>query len=93
MKNLSDIDPSRKTQSVEYMLTGEGGDRPRATVRENIRDHAVLLYGTEQSEYQLYKALKVRDGSPLDVSLMQFEWSKSDGITTSEDGGFSLSHG
>lgn len=93
MKNLSDTDPNRKTQSVEYMLTGEGGVRPGATVRENIRDHAVLLNGTEQSEYQLYKALKVCDGSPLDVPQMQFGWSKSDGITPSEDGGFGISQG
>ena len=54
---------SGKTNYLGGILSGAirpGGieiDTLGATVRENIRDHAVLLYDTEQSEYQLYKNL------------------------------------
>ncbi|MFM8488008.1 MAG: bifunctional DNA primase/helicase, partial [Bacteroidota bacterium] len=54
---------SGKTNYLGGILSGAirpGGieiDTLGATVRENIGDHAVLLYDTEQSEYQLYKNL------------------------------------
>ena len=54
---------SGKTNYLGGILSGAikpGGieiDTLGTTVRENIHDHAVLLYDTEQSEYQLYKNL------------------------------------
>ena len=40
----------------------------------------ILIEKEENINASTVKALKVRDGSPLDVPLMQFGWSKSEGM-------------
>ncbi|MEY4109861.1 MAG: hypothetical protein RLZZ46_215, partial [Bacteroidota bacterium] len=40
----------------------------------------ILIEKEENRNSSVVKALKVRDGSPLDVPMMQFGWSKSEGM-------------
>jgi hypothetical protein len=39
----------------------------------------LLIEKDDNNNCSVVKALKVRDGSPLDVPMMQFGWSKTEG--------------
>ena len=60
---VSGSEGSGKTNYLGGLLSGSikpNGleiDTLGTTIRENVHDHSVLLYDTEQSEYQLYKNL------------------------------------
>ena len=72
-----------KTCIVCVLHLSPSGMKLRGHLGSEIQRKAAGILSIEKEEntnISVVKALKVRDGSPLDVPLVQFGWSKSEGM-------------
>jgi len=72
-----------KTVIVCVLHLAPSGMKLRGHLGSEVQRKAsgiILIEKEENRNSSVVKALKVRDGSPLDVPMMQFGWSKSEGM-------------